>query len=398
MKRAARRVAATVVAALLAAAAGGQPRQGLRLPPADPNAPLPAAATRPAWSAPGQDLLALLRELKPLPKVHYSFPVPPAWLAASNQPLALEYVRITRSLSLSGESVTGPQVNVAVAICAAASRRDPRMPATLAINYSPWHRRFGEGLPPTDTGRTAQDEVDTFRDRLAAIRGWVEDASRRQGVTADVSALLLDSERFHVRAADEPGAAEWNAAIRAKHDAIYDVGKAVFPRARVIWYDFGGWGPSSSETGWSQSRYFDLGAKHDGWGVPLYRGPEIDTHREQFRRTVAAAEKFGVREAIPWIALGCGYKRQVEGAEWAWEFDWDYDLVYSWQLGREINVRWYGERPVRFAPWNAAPVACFYPGPYDPRAAAWPRHFIAYVRGATDVKKIDDIPPGAGRR
>ncbi len=390
------RFALTLVLGAAGVLAAAQPAGGLKIPPADPNEPLPGAPPPP--SAPGQDILALLRELRPLPKVHYSFPVPSSWLTASNQPLALEYVRITRALSLQSESVTGAQVEVAVAICAAVNRRDPRPPATLALNYSPWHRRFGADLPPTDTGRTADAELSAYRERLELLRDWVAQACRRQGVAIEVSALLLDSERFHTREASAPGAAEWNAAIRAKHDAIYAASKDVFPRARVIWYALGGYAPASNDEGWTQANFLDLDTRNDGWSVPLYRGPEIDTHREQQRRTVRDAERRGVREVIPWVALGSGYKRQVQGAEWAWVFDWDYDLVYSWQLGREINHPWFGARPVRYAPWSAAPVVCFYPGPFDPRVPAWPRHFIAYVRGATDVKKIDDIPPASRPR
>ena len=31
-----------------------------------------------------------------------------------------------------------------------------------------------------------------------------------------------------------------------------------------------------------------------------------------------------------------------------------------------------------------APFAIFYPGPFDRRVPEWPRHFIAYVKGAAE--------------
>lgn len=390
--RPARSASVLICVVFCTALALAQTRPGLKLPPADPNAPLPGATTRPAAPAAGPaDMLALLRELKPLQKIHYSFPVPDAWLTPAGQPLAMEYARITHALSLGAVSTTGSQANVAVGICAALNRAGARPRVAIALNYSPWHNQFGKDLPPTDNGPTADAEVQMFRRRMELLRDWFTQAARASGESVDVGAVLLDSERFHCRDPGAPGAAEWNAAIRAKHDAFYDLCKSVFPEARVIWYGFGATGPASSESGWSRATYYDLAGKNDGWSTSLYYGPEIDTQRQQVRRTVADAEQHGVREVIPFVTLGCGYKRQVDGPEWAWTFVWNYDLVYSWQLGRELNVGWYGERPQRYAPYQAVPVVCFYPGPFDPRAPYWPIHFIAYVRGANDIKRIDDL-------
>ena len=51
---------------------------------------------------------------------------------------------------------------------------------------------------------------------------------------------------------------------------------------------------------------------------------------------------------IPWIALGCGYRREFDPAVWeTFDFGWNYDYIYSWMLGRELNGEWFAARPVR---------------------------------------------------
>ena len=57
----------------------------------------------------------------------------------------------------------------------------------------------------------------------------------------------------------------------------------------------------------------------------------------------------------------------------------------------ELNSSWFGDRPERFAPWNAATVVCFYPGPGEKRCPAWWKHFIAYARGANGVRTLSDL-------
>ena len=140
--------------------------------------------------------------------------------------------------------------------------------------------------------------------------------------------------------------------------------------------------------GWKLSTYHSLDELHDCYCVDLYRVPEIGYTREAFRRTVALARQHGVKTVVPWIALGCGYRRQTGSEPWRFSLKWDYDLIYSWQLGREINHPWFSQDPERFAPWDYARFVCFYPGPDDSRCPYWWKHFVAYVRGATGVKEL----------
>ena len=337
-----------------------------------------------AAPVPPEQILQWLRELKPLPKVHYSWPLP--WQHISDE-LLYEYVRITHAASVAGEWFKPEQIDRAVRACRRVNRGKPRLRASLAVNFSVWHRRFGKQLPPTDTGPSHQAELAYLRQRLQLLRDTLAEANRRHQTQVQVTAVLFDSERFRTR----PGDARWNQALAAKYDAAYRVARSVFPKARVEWYARGAVQRSASATGWSQARYFPLTEKGETFACSLYAVPEIGYTRETFRRTVENALAHGVEEVTPWVALASGYRRQVDAFH-RFDFDWDYDLIYSWQLGAELNQPWFGspEREVRFAPWRRAKVVIFYPPPFDPRSPHWGKHFVAYVRGAHLVRRLPE--------
>lgn len=327
-------------------------------------------------------LLDWLGDLKPLPKVHYSWPLPNELLDNPDDPRLIEYVRISHAACFSGEWATRRHVETAVRVCKRVNAGGPTLPASIAINYSPWHREFGKDLPPTDTGSTEKAEVARFRDRITTIKQWLADANREQDAEIRVTAILLDSERLYVK----PGDAAWNAAITAKYDLIHEIGKELFPEARIEWYGRGV-EESANESGWSPYPWNTFENKAATFSCSLYRVAEIGVMRETFRRTHALARQHGVSEVTPWVALASGYRRQVDKFH-EWDVDWDYDLVYSWMLGAELNQPWYGQRPERFAPWNAAKVVVFYPAPFNPKTPQWGKHFVAYVRGANGVKSL----------
>jgi hypothetical protein len=112
--------------------------------------------------------------------------------------------------------------------------------------------------------------------------------------------------------------------------------------------------------------------------------------RETFRRTCKLADELGIEDVTPYVALGAGYRRGITEFQ-HWDPDWSYDIVYSYMMGAELNIKWYGDRPERFAPYNRAKVIVFYPSPFNGGTPDWARHFIAYVRGATGVKDLDDL-------
>ncbi len=328
-------------------------------------------------------VIAQLRELKPLPKIHYSWPLP---FKNLSDELLREYVRITHAASLSGEWSNPEQIDRSVLICKQVNAAKPTIPASIGINYSVWHRRFGKDLPATDMGPTHQAELDYLQSRLESIRDQLKLANEKHDANVALSAVLFDSEHFHVRA-DDP---KWNMAITQKYDAAYDTVRRIFPKVRIEWYARGAIHPGASSTGWSQATYFALDEKGETFGCSLYQVPEIGYTREIFHRTARNAERHGCEEVTPWIALASGYRRQTDKYH-EFSLDWNYDLIYSWKLGAEVNHPWFGapERHQRFAPWNKAKIAIFYPEPFG-RSPHWGRHFIAYVRGAHLIKSLPD--------
>ena len=91
-----------------------------------------------------------------------------------------------------------------------------------------------------------------------------------------------------------------------------------------------------------------LNERGDSYSIPLYPVPDRVAMRTLFRRTYDKALPNGVTNVTPWIALGSGYVIQSTGAK-TWSFDYDFDLIYSWHIGAEVNDSWFGDRPEQFA-------------------------------------------------
>jgi hypothetical protein len=323
-----------------------------------------------------EQVLQWFSELEPLPKVHYSWPIGTIRLESFNENLLREYARITHSLSVWGEWSNQSLMEKVVAIAGQVNDTGPEIPVTLALVFRPWTRVFPSNAPPTYLGPEHDGEISFFAGRLETVGGWLEEANQaRHGNPIEVSAIILECERFFVKREGEPGYEEWNAAIEAKHNAIYWAAKEAFPEARVEWYARG------------LSDLFTLNEMGDSYSVPLYSAPERAVMRTLFRRTVEAADAAGVDDATPWVALGSSYIPMPDGSK-VWSFDYDYSLIYSWHIGAEINDPWYGDRPTQFAPWHAAKSVIFWPAPWEERIPNWPRHFVAYVRGAHNITEL----------
>jgi hypothetical protein len=139
-------------------------------------------------------LLSQLRQLKPLPKVHYSWPLP---FEKLSDELLYEYVRLTHAASLSGEWCKPKQIERCVSICKKVNATGPKIEASIAVNYSPWHRHFGKDLPPTDTGPTCTKELDSLKTRMQLIHDQLKTsneeharASRSQQSCSTVNASI----------------------------------------------------------------------------------------------------------------------------------------------------------------------------------------------------------------
>lgn len=328
-----------------------------------------------------------LSELNPLPKVHYSWKIEAgSLLDPPNNRLLYEYARITHALSLCGESVTADQLTRCLKVCKQINQSNPQLPCSLAINFSPWHRKFDPDLPPTDRGSSYDEEIRYFLLRVNYIKQVVEDFNKDSQQKVNVSALLLDSERFYIR----PNDPKWNNAIQELLDSIHRKAAVVFPDSRIEWYGRGIHRvPRGS--GWEKTPIWTGKEITPALSCSLYTIPEIEKTRETFRRTCKLADEMNIKEVTPWIALASGY-RPVLTKKPSMDLDWDYDLIYSYQIGAELNVNWYARQSSEwYAPYDHAKVVVFYPAPFNRKSPAWGKHFVAYVRGAIQAKNLKDL-------
>jgi hypothetical protein len=332
------------------------------------------------------DIAAKLRELKPLQKIHYSWHIERGsrMLESENGPLVYQLARITHSLSVCGEYVTKEQIDGCVYNCARVNKINPEISCRIGVNFSPWHRKFGKNLPPTDRGPTYYAEIVFFAERMNFIKQWVAIANQKYQSDVQVGAVLLDCERFYVK----PGDDKWNEGMREALDAIHKKAAEIFPNARIQWYGRGITRPDG-ET-WRETGLWTGKEIKSPMSCSLYMLPEQGAMRETYRRTCVLADKLGIEEVTPYVALAAGYRRDMI-KKLRWDYNWDYDLIYSWLLGAELNKPWYAERPEIYAPYNRAKIVDFYPSPFYNEVPAWGRHFIAYVRGANGVKNLNDL-------
>ena len=333
-----------------------------------------------------------MSELEPLQKVHYSWPV---HIKDLSDEQLLQYTRLTRALSLSGHWATEEQVARAVKTCDQINRSVGDDHASLGVVFSPWDDRYQESISQQGPGQSDYDEADESEyryldERSAFVAQAVADANRELASDVKVTCVMLESEAFRVRP-DDP---EHNAAIDQRYRKTHQLMRSGFPDARIEWYNRGGVHPDGTVTGWSVSPYFTGNEPGDSYSCSLYRTPEIETTREIFRRTSRRAEQNNCKSVTPWVALASGYRRQTDQFH-QWSYDWNYDLIYSYQLGSEINHPWFGttQHNDRFAPWNQAEIAVFYPEPFS-RVPHWGEHFVAYVRGAHQIKELPVVSAG----
>ena len=355
-----------------------------------------------------------LASLSALPKAHHSTDMAVGDRLNATDPVLLDYARITHSLGISVAGASKQLLLDAVAACHAADALPAVHPlpnATaircgIAANYNPWGEDaspFPRAAPPTLQGPLEAAELQMYRERLGNVSVWLADANAELNVSPPValSIVLLDSERFATQEMWSTPNSEWNRAITRKHDLFLNLTAELLPSVPVEFCDFGGAGRSDYgySSGWSTEEYFTLQENTSAYAVSLYTVQEIGYTREAYDRTVALATAHNASTVTPWVSLGCGYRRGFDVMESTYDFLWNYDYIYSWQLGSEINNDWYGERPEQFAHWLHAGHVVFYPSIFDCRMAnvstsghaggpvsPWPagvHHFVAYVMGAT---------------
>jgi hypothetical protein len=327
---------------------------------------------------------AKLSKLKPLPKIHYCWPPDANLLETRDSRRLYELARITHSLCVSGEWCNKEQVDNCVYICARVNKTGPSIKASLGVNFSPWHRRFGKDLPPTDRGPTYFEEIAYFEKRARLVNQWVSHCNEKYHSDVMVSAVMFDCERFEVKKKDM----QWNEAIKEALDAIHVKAVAVFPNAKMIWYGRGIlWSPEYEI--WVKTRYWTYNEIKSPLSCSLYTVPETARMLETLRRTAELAVEKNINEVVPYVALAAGYHPKYRGHYW--RLDWPYDLKYSHKIGQILNAGDSNEPTKGFVVNEWVKVINLYPGPFDERVPDWARHFIAYVRGATGVQDLNDL-------
>ena len=333
-------------------------------------------------------ILAWLQELEPLPKVHYCWSLREEDYKYELDPLIPEYIRLCHAASLCLECVRPQDVAGMVELCDQINRGGAEIPARLAFVYSPYHGILPEDVPPTYAGPEVEAATSEFRTLLEGARDALDSANVAQGADVFVGAIIVDTELWYAADEDQPDREEWNAALDAKYDAIYDIAKDVFPEAVVEWYARGQITRGDATSGYYASDRFTLNEQGDTFAVSLYRVPEPEEMRTCFSLTLESAQLHGVDNVTAWVALAAGYRRQTDYVDHNyWYLDWDYEVYYSWQMGAELNDPYFAARPERFAAWDHADVVVFYPEAFG-RTPHWAKHFVAYVRGAQGIGEL----------
>lgn len=333
-------------------------------------------------------LLSKLRELKPLPKVHYSWRLENEFLDDRNNKLMYELARLTHSLCVAGEWVTSSQIDNCVYTCARINKTEPKIQCSIGIVYSPWHRKF---MPKLELGKhisenqtsaifdhpTYDAEIENFSRRSALIKHWVKMSNKKYGTDVKISAVLLDTERFYRREKDE----KWNEMMRKALDAIHLKAVELFSNARIEWY---GRGITGNGTSFSKTLYFTGKEIMPTLSCSLYTLPDMKRMMATFQKTYELADSLEIKEVTPWVALASGYKPDLI-KKLKWTFNWDYDPVYSYQMGANLN------NPEKNVSFNHANVIVFFPAPFNRNSSSWGKHLIAYVRGATGIQNLTDL-------
>jgi hypothetical protein len=316
------------------------------------------------------DYTKLLEPLDPLPKIHYSWPLP-VFKLMQHPPLLSEYIRITGAASLS--AAWSPYEYY--------KQLKPFLDlhnAKLGLNYSPLHHKVPAEGELLDLQGEIKLDVQAFIDSMNQAKKWADSL----GLT--VGCILLDSERFWSKP-EVPGHDDY---LDATYNRYYDYCKLLWPTVPVMWYGRGAVQPSDNDSGWRTSRRFTLRERGDYFSCSNYHPGNHYLNQEILRRTYQHSTEHGSPKIAPWISIGAGYIPQVDTFH-RWNHTWDYDLIYSWKLGAEVNHPWFGDpiRWERFAPWSEVEFVAFYPEPFG-RTKKWGTHFVAYVRGAHRIRTL----------
>jgi hypothetical protein len=377
-----------------------------------------------------------------LPKTHHSWPIcgiaqTMSGCLRSTDETLVDYARVTGALplGLDGVNCAGgschakfdvsfdePSVGEAVAICKIAN-------CSLTLQFSPWCMYYSSS-DPREQGPAEDAEMAFWNARLVNVSIALAKYNTLKGASVAVSAIMVDSEKFSVVNNES-----MRAAIVRKNDLIFNASVKVFPGAH---YDAFGRGEINRQTfgdrtldgvGGYQTWHSapGMGAwetipdRGDSFSVSMYTVMEPGYTRQAMNRTANSCEAHkddacASLTVLPWIALGCGYRRSIEReGQHGWDSTYNYETVHSWMLGRELNDDYYSTFPSKYARWDYARRAVFYPSIFAGGAtqvlntttgvnqSAMVLHFLEYVAGACSGRtlcalKSDDDKQGVTNR
>lgn len=409
-----------------------------------------------------------LKHYPPLAKVHHSWPMPGPYgvTAGAYDGVWEDYVRITGSFPImlvdleteEDAKVTKLQLqNGARVLDTAGAEREAAglPPVSVAVNYSPWYWSSPFWRHPTGAAcgparRACADPTvvsvngtnlealeasfqaglwDKLKGLLAEVNG-----ARPKRAPLEVGAVLIDSEMFWFGKGLDPvgnDSAPWRAAVDRKHEVVYNATARAMPGVSQQWYGLGSGGTRYGNCydstgcpgadGWTAGSNRFTGNERFGklaaYTPSLYTLPEIEYQREVYRRTAARAVERDVEAVNPWICLGCGYRRSARamvqhagstaggGQDWTYDGQWDFDRVYSWMAGAELNRPYYAapDHVEKYAPYDMAKVVLIYPSIFQTSPQQLPRgngsthmmqHFLAYLQGVALNATVNPQPDG----
>jgi hypothetical protein len=356
-----------------------------------PDTPSPAVPTTTGGAGPAiplqENLLEELKQLQPLPKIHYYWYVSSDFLSNRNNEVMYELARITHSVCVSGEWVNAAEIENAVYVCARVNKDRPANRCSIGVTYGPWIRKF-KGSDPRVKDRSYYDEIDQFESRMELVKQWFNKSNTKYGTYVEIGAVLLDAERFyrqpHPYAPVIPPSeyTEWNTALCAALDVIHKKALELFPNnIRIEWYNRG----IQTEDGktFHQTVYFTGSEIMPTCSCALYTVADLDRMRNTFIKTCDYAGTKNVNDVTPWVALAGGYYKP--GVKKGYTWDWDYDVQKSYTLGAELNDFCIGERPEGYPDYGRAKIVIFWPAPFHSWSPSWGKHFIEYCKGAASA-------------
>lgn len=306
-----------------------------------------------------------LKTIKELPQPCY------LWATPAN-PVPDEVIELGRVVGSVGVMAEDGSAKITQAVqwaaAAKAKRTATSKPVVLSVAFRPW-RTISD--PRADS---MWQELGLTYGQGKAIAGAIAGSTYKPPVVC-----LVDAESFDCTA-------ELN---RARCEELYGLYDAFIRLAagcvEVHWYGFGAIPAPALPDEWG---FHAFAAPFDGMPSLSYEAyylNEANQRREASRRARSYAVALSATKTVAWVAApgsGRAYRwTNSMYSEWVW--DAGPEVYYDTQLGRELFVAWYRNRPLRYM--DPADAVVIYPSPLDPRIVDPDRkHLIAFLRGATE--------------